>query len=127
MEAIDVELSDFSLRCRSLAVSHVATSLTRGLEPGEQVVLHDRVRGYFTAHVSDLDFEPADTVYRLSLGVRLTQAEAHDRLLGTSASAPGPVTNQDLLDLLGRLRATTSTIPVPDDPERSDSRTDTAL
>jgi hypothetical protein len=111
METIDVELNDFTLRCRSLLVSHAEASLSRGLEPGEQVVLHDRVRGYYTAHVSDLGFQPADTLYRLTLGVRLTEEEARERLLGTIAASPEPVTRQDLLDLLGNLRANGRTIP----------------
>jgi hypothetical protein len=126
MEAIDVELSDFSLRCRSLAVSHLAASLPRGLEPGEQVVLHDRARGYFTAHVADFDFEPHDTVYRMTLGVRISREEAHGRILGRMAPAPGPLTKQDLLDLLGQLRASDGPVPVGEQ-QHHHGCTDTAL
>lgn len=122
METIEVEINDFTLRSRSLLVGHVASALPRGLEPGEQVLVHDRVRGYFSAHVADLGFELADTVYRLQLGARLTDEEAHERLRGTIAPAPGTLTKQDLVDLLGQLRATSRTIPAA-----QPRRTDTAL
>lgn len=124
MEAIDVELNDFALRCRSLTLSHVASSLPRGLEPGEQVILHDRARGYFSAHVSDLEFELADTVYRLTLGVRLSREEALERFVGAPVPATGPVTKQGLLDLLGQLRAMNRTVP---EGPQVEGRADTAL
>jgi hypothetical protein len=86
------------------------------------VLLHDRVRGFWAARVADLDFELADTVYRLDIGVRLSAAEASELALGRrEAAAPGPVSKQELLDLLGRLRGLTSTAPA------SRRRTDTAL
>ena len=103
MECIEVQLSDFTLRCRSTVVSHLAAALPRGLEPGEEVVLHDQVRGYYAGHVADLDFEPADTFYRIRIGVRLDVEDALDRL-GGAAPAAGPVGHQELLDLLGELR-----------------------
>lgn len=123
VQTLEVELPDFVLRRRSLQVSHVASgSLERGLEPGELVLLHDRVRGFWAARVADLDFELADTVYRLDIGVRLSAAEASELALGRrEAAAPGPVSKQELLDLLGRLRGLTSTAPA------SRRRTDTAL
>jgi hypothetical protein len=111
MEAIDIDLSDFTRRCRSVSVSHVAASLPRGLEPGEQVVLHDRVHGYYTGVVADLDFEPADTVYRVEIGVRLTDLEALERLHGVLEPTGGRITRQDLLDLLGQLRSSSATVP----------------
>jgi hypothetical protein len=122
MEAIEIELSEFTLRCRSLLLSHRATSSPRGLEPGEQVVLRDPVRGHYAAHVADLTFEPSDTVYRLALGARLTDEEARERLLGRTAPVAGTLTKQDLLDLLGQLRAAGSTVPAA-----RHRRTDTAL
>jgi hypothetical protein len=70
MEIIDVELDELTLRRRSLLVSHRRTSLDRGLEPGERVVLRDPCRGTYSGHVADLGFELADTLYRIALGVR---------------------------------------------------------
>jgi len=122
MEAIDVELGDFALRRRSLLVSHARAALARGLEPGEQVVLHDRVRGCWTARVADLDFEPTDTVYRLEIGSRPSAQEAHERVLGRTSPVRGRLTKKDLIDLLGQLRATSPSSPfgLPGQPfERS--------
>lgn len=120
MEAIDLDLSDFSLRCRSVSVSHVAASLPRGLEPGEQVVLHDRVRGYYSGSVADLAFEPADTSYRIAIGVRLTEAEAAERLHGVATPTSDRITKQDLLDLLGQLRSASATISTAGRHRRAD-------
>lgn len=111
MEAIDVELGDFTLRRRSLLLSHTRAALARGLEPGEQVVLHDGARGCWTAHVADLDFEPMDTVYRLEIDSRVSSQEAHDRVLGRTTPVQGRLTKQDLIDMLGQLRATSRTVP----------------
>ncbi|MDH2414657.1 hypothetical protein [Nocardioides sp. CER19] len=120
MEAIDLDLSDFTMRCRSASVSHVAASLPRGLEPGEQVVLHDRVRGYYSGFVADLAFEPEDTVYRIQIGVRLTDEEAHERLHGVPEPIGERITKQDLLDLLGRLRSSSATLPAAARRRRAD-------
>jgi hypothetical protein len=126
METVDVELSDFTLRARSMLVSHVASGLTRGLEPGEQVIVRDATRGRFSAYVADIGFEPADTVYRLRIGVRLTEEEAAERLRGASApAAGGTLTRQGVLDLLGELRAAGRTVPAP--ARRRGRRADTAL
>jgi hypothetical protein len=111
MESIEVELSDFTLRRRSVVVSHAAADLTRGLEPGEQLLLHDAVRGHYSGHVADLDFGPTDTLYRVQVGVRLTHEEAVERMRGTVASPGSGITRQDLLDLLGQLRGTVGRHP----------------
>jgi hypothetical protein len=124
METIDVALNDFALRCRSLLVSHISAALPRGLEPGEQVLLHDRRRGWFTGHVANISFEPADTVYRVKMGVRLTDDEARERRRATAESQVGSLSQQDVLDLLGELRAASRTIPVAVPRRR---RSDTAL
>jgi hypothetical protein len=125
METIDVELGDLTLRSRSMRLSHVASDLRRGLEPGEQVVLRDPVRGHFTARVADIGFEPADTVYRVEIGVRLTEEEAGARLLGADTRAASGLATQDVLDLLGQLRAAGRTLPAR---QRSrGTRADTAL
>lgn len=105
MEVIDVTLGDFTLRCRSLLLSHVAAGLARGLEPGEEVVLHDPARGHYAARVADIGFEPADTVYRLHLGARLTLADVRERVAGRTPVRAGRVSSRELLDLLGELRS----------------------
>jgi hypothetical protein len=126
METIEVELSDFTLRARSMLVSHVATSLARGLEPGEHVLLHDRARGHFSASVADVGFEPADTLYRIRIGVRLTDEEAGERRRRETASAVDGLTKQDVLDLLGELRSAGRSLPAAG-RHRPETRTDTAL
>jgi hypothetical protein len=103
MERIEVELSEFVLRSRSTVVSHVDAGLTRGLEPGEAVVLQDRARGHYAAEVVDLDFAPTDTLYRLRIGVRLGVEDALERLRGAAPTGER-VGHQELLDLLGELR-----------------------
>ncbi len=109
MERIELDLNDFTRRSRSVAVSHRSTTLTRGLEPGEQVLLHDPERGHWTATVADLHFDLDDTVYRLELGVRLSETEAEERLHPAVADAEtaaltGRVSAQQLLDLIGQMR-----------------------
>jgi hypothetical protein len=104
MEQVEIELADFTLRCRSVAVSHRGAGLARGLEPGEQLLLHDRRRGWFLGRVADLDFTATDTLYRIQVGVRLTDGEAAERLSGAApAAGPGAVAIPEVLDLLGVL------------------------
>jgi hypothetical protein len=106
MEQIVVELSAFTRRSGSVAVGHVRAGLSRGLEPGELVLVHDPADGAdFTAAVADIDFELADTVYRLELGTRITAAETVEWLAPTPAEAPaGHVSARRLAELLGELR-----------------------
>jgi len=124
MQSIEVELGEFGLRRRSLLVSHVAADLPRGLEPGERVLVHDPARGYFSGHVADLDFTPTDTVYRIGVGVALTDEQALERMRGTFAPAGDRITRQDLVDLLGQLRGTASPrrLPVAADRRSSGAR-----
>lgn len=97
-------LSPFTRRSRSLAVSHVQQGLTRGLEPGEHVLVHDPAAGeHFTAKVADIHFELDDTDYRLELGTRITAAEAAEWLVPSSA-AEDRLTTRDIVDLLAELR-----------------------
>lgn len=103
MQQIVVALSPFTRRSRSLGVSHRDLGLDRGLEPGEHLVVHDPVADeHFTAVVTDLGFELADTTYRLEIGTRITAAEA--------AECVGPpteddrFTTQDIVALLAALR-----------------------
>ena len=103
VEQIVVALSPFTRRCRSLVVSHVEQGLVRGLEPGEHVVVHDpEADEHFTAVVADVDFELADTSYRLEVGTRITDAEAVEWL--EPPTDDGRLTTQDIVALLEQLR-----------------------
>lgn len=105
MERIDATLTAFTRRSRSLAVSHVAAGLARGLEPGEFVLVHDPAdAAHFTATVADIDFELDDTVYRLELGTRVTAAEAAEWLAPEPDPSTGQVSTRQLMDMLGELR-----------------------
>jgi hypothetical protein len=141
METIDVEIVAFTLRARSMLVPHSSTALARGLDPGERVILHDTRLGHFSAIVADIAFEPNDTIYRLKVGVRLTPEEADERRRRAPAPAApaapeaipaipaipatGTLTRQDLLDLLGQLRATDRNLPAG--RHRRETRSDAAL
>jgi hypothetical protein len=107
MERVVVELSPFTRRSRSLAVSHVAARLARGLEPGEFVLVHDPADGAdFTAAVADIGFEPEDTVYRVELGTRITPEEAEEWLAPEATpTASGRMSTRRLMDLLLELRS----------------------
>lgn len=106
MERVVVELTPFTRRSRSVAVSHRAAALPRGLEPGEFVVVHDPSdEADFTATVADIGFELEDTVYRLELGTRITPEEAAEWLAPEpSAEETGHVSTRRLMDLLLELR-----------------------
>ena len=110
MQTIDIELGDFTRRSRSVVLAHTATALRRGLEPGEEVLLRDRHLGYFAARVADIDFELADTVYRLELGVRMSADEAARWAARPLVPAAAPVSREELLDLLGQVRTTARTL-----------------
>ncbi|MDF9717761.1 hypothetical protein INN71_17675 [Nocardioides sp. ChNu-153] len=101
METIDIVLSPFARRARSVVLAHGATRLTRGLEPGETVVLRDEQGELHTAHVADLDFDLEETYYRLALDGPATGP-------GSPASAPAePGSDDDLArveELLRRAR-----------------------
>lgn len=104
MEQIELQLSEFTLRSRSVAVSHVAASLQRGLELGEPLVVRDTSRGrFFAAVVADVDFELSDTVYRIELGSRLAAEEASDWLAPATAPESDEFTTRQILELLGEL------------------------
>ncbi|HET6151310.1 MAG TPA: hypothetical protein VFE15_00040 [Marmoricola sp.] len=106
MELIEIELTEFTRRSRSLEVAHSTTSLSRGLEHGERVLV--RADGqYRTAVVADVTFDLEDTCYRLVLGGRIATLEAEDRLLGEITVTPSDVESsrvsvQDVADMLAR-------------------------
>ncbi len=130
MELVESIVPQLSRRSRSLVVRHTAAGLLRCLEPGEAVVVHDPTSGdYWAGAVADVDFEVADTVYRVELGVRLPEDHARERIgapVGHGALTEETVDMQDLLDLLGAARAERSrTRPAPATAQRL--ATDAAL
>lgn len=82
-------------------VAHSRTTLVSGLEPAETVVL--RVGAdHWAATVRDIDFEPYDTVYILTLGARIPEDLVDARLADLP---PGTdVALHEVVDLLGELR-----------------------
>ena len=105
MEQIALELSPFTRRSRSVAVSHVEQGLGRGLEPGEHLLVHDPVADeHYTAVVADIHFELEDTCYRLRLGTRITAEEAAEWLVPSGVAGDDRLTTRDMVDLLAELR-----------------------
>lgn len=102
MELIDIELSEFTRRSRSVVLAHGASGLDRGLEYGERVLLHTGGDEYRTAVVADIDFDLEDTHYRLVLGGRVPAELAQEKTDGTVASVSGRVSVHDIADLLAR-------------------------
>lgn len=106
MERIDLELGEFALRRRSVAVSHVGAGLRRGLDPGELVVLRDpRTDRHHAGVVADVTFEDEDTCYRIEVGARMSPSEA--QTWPQSVPDPegrAPVTTAEILRLLAELR-----------------------
>lgn len=96
MERINLALGAFSQRARSLVVRHTQTGLTRGLERGEQVEVSDGSSSWI-ATVADIDFELADTVYRLELPAAPISDVAPPRI--------GPLHTSDVVALLHDLAA----------------------
>ena len=106
MELIETQLSEFTARSRSLAVTHSETRLARGLEYGERVLVRSNGE-YRTALVVDIEFTDTDTHYRLVLGGPVPAEIAEDRLLGEIVVTPedkaaGRVTVEDIAMLLSR-------------------------
>ncbi|GAB3761110.1 hypothetical protein FB382_003283 [Nocardioides ginsengisegetis] len=87
----------------TVVVAHSATSLTRGLEFGEAVVLRTAEGEHWTAKVRDIGFEVDDTVYTLDLGARLPDDLAADRLEGLDPLRHD-LELHEVVDLLGDLR-----------------------
>lgn len=105
MELIEIELSEFTRRSRSLAVEHGETGLTRGLEYGERILI--RSAGvYRTAVVADIEFTAEETHYRLVLGGRVPTDLAESRLIGeinaTTGATAGRLSVSDVADMLAR-------------------------
>ena len=101
VERIDIELSEFTRRSRSVEVPHRATAVRRRLEYGERVLVHSDGE-YRTAVVADIDFALDDTYYRLLLGGRVPPELAQERLDGTDPALSGRVSVHDIADMLAR-------------------------
>lgn len=101
MELIDIELSEFTRRSRSLVLAHREAGLDRGLEYGERVLLHTGDE-YRTAVVADIDFTLDDTQYRLVLGGRVPAEIALERAGRPSSTVSGRVSVHDVADMLAR-------------------------
>lgn len=114
MQTLELELSEFTRRAGSLLVAHTTTSLSRGLEPGEPVLVRDGDRACYLATVHDVSFELTDTHYRLELGAPLdagvalaVQRDARD------ADRHDTRSRVDIADLLALLRAARQVAPQP--------------
>lgn len=101
MERLDLGLNEFTRRAASMQVAHSATTLTRGLEPGERILVRDGEE-HFVATVRDISFDLTDTHYRLELGAHVAREDV-DMLLSESPAA-GPTDLGDVLDLLREAR-----------------------
>lgn len=97
MERIDLGLNTFSRRAGSVQVSHSTTTLERGLEPGERVLVRDGAE-HLLATVRDISFDLTDTHYRLELGATVARDDAELMLAETPAT--GPMSVDDVLGLL---------------------------
>jgi hypothetical protein len=111
METLELTLTEFTRRSGSVLVKHGATSLRRGLEQGETVLVRDGA-SYRTATVADVTFELTDTHYRLVLGPVISEAEAftarRDAFLGATDALgrlTGKVDTAELIALLRTARA----------------------
>ena len=102
MELIDIELSEFTRRSRSLVLAHADSGLRRGLEYGERVILHTGGDEYRTAVVADVDFTLEDTHYRMILGGRVPAELVPEKVAGTAPSLSGRVSVHDIADMLAR-------------------------
>lgn len=86
---------------RTFPLHHSHTSLTRGLEPGEELVIVDADGEYHAAAVTDIAFTLDDTVYVLQTGVRLPEELAIARLEAADGVRRGDV--DGVVDLIGEM------------------------
>jgi hypothetical protein len=86
---------------RVFPLHHSRTTLARGLEPGEELVILDADGEYHAAVVVDIDFVLDDTVYVLQTGVRLPEELAVARLESVDGVRRGDV--DGVVDLIGEM------------------------
>lgn len=111
MQQIHATLTAFTVRSGSLRVSHVASGLSRGLDHGEHVLVHDPLTGVdHTAVVADVDFELEDTTYRLELGSQISAEQAAEWSRPDGSLPAEWVTTSDIVELLGALRRSSASV-----------------
>ena len=101
MELIDIELTEFTRRSRSVVLAHREAGLERGLEYGERVLLQSGDE-YRTAVVADIDFALEDTEYRLVLGGRVPAELAQEKAAGPLPAVSGRVSVHDIAEMLAQ-------------------------
>ncbi len=114
MELVDVTLTDFTRRSRSVVIAHSDTALTRGLDYGESLLVRVDGGEYRTAVVVDIMFQADDTEYRLVLGGRVPGDLVAERLETPvrRERTRERVSVNDIVDMLGRAGAA-QRIPMP--------------
>lgn len=103
MELIDVTALVGGPDERTIVVAHSSTTLDRGLDRGEAVVVRVEDGEFHVARVRDIDFEPEDTVYTLELGGRLPADLAEERIEGLTPERHD-LALHEIVDLLSDLR-----------------------
>jgi hypothetical protein len=103
-----VELVEVALPTRlvvgptsTFPLHHSRTKLTRGLEPGEELVILDADGEYHAAAVTDIAFTSEDTVYVVRTGVRLPEDLALARIESADGVQRGDV--DGVVDLIGEM------------------------
>jgi hypothetical protein len=103
MEIIDAAELTRGRGERTVQVAHSDTGLTRGLDHGEAVLLRVEDGEYHVARVTDIGFEPDDTVYTFELGGRVPGDLARERAEGLSPERHD-LELHEIVDLLHDLR-----------------------
>jgi len=122
MQLVEVDRIVRGRDAHTAVVAHSETSLVRGLEYGEPVVLLVAGRDHYAARVREIEFEPEDTVYVLDLSARLPGDLAEDRVAGLRPDHDLQL--HELVDLLGDLRRMPPTSASDPSRERSDEAED---
>ena len=120
MQLVEVDHLVRGTEPHTVVVAHSGTSLARGLEHGEPVVLLVAGQDHYAARVREIEFEPEDTVYVLDLSARLPGDLAAERVAGLRADHDLPL--HELVDLLGELRRMPPTPAAPPPPPDPDAR-----
>lgn len=103
MEIVELDVSVPLRGERTLVVGHSRTTLSRGLEPRESVVLRTADGDHYAGQVRGIEFELEDTVYTFDVGARLPEDLALERVHGLEADTHD-LSLHELVDLLGELR-----------------------
>lgn len=104
MQQMRAPLTAFTMRSGSVRLSHQESGLSRGLDLGEQVLVHDpATHRFMTATVADVDFELEDTSYRLRLGSEVPASQAAQ--WQAAEERAGRLSTDDVAALLDILRS----------------------